>query len=428
MPDLVLSYSSNSKSESLMADQQAAQAAQVAFMAALGRIGFAPAAQQEIIAYTGCANIAMLGLMTPEDISKICKVFRTHAVNPLQVMVVQEQLLLAVRFWVSNRQHLQKPVEAHVVTAVLAYNQAQMMRHMLEDEARADKEQTAKMPEKFKAPNGWRIFAEAMETYLSHLKGSGRIPLCYVIHKDTVPVPNAVYDTVLEESIAIAPLVGDDFQRDNTRVYGIIKQLVLEGPGRSYILPFDKTSNGRATWLSLTAHFEGESYRNRNVEEAYATLESLHYEGERRGFTFEKFVEKHNKAYLELERYGEPVLETKKVRDLIRHINSPELTAAVQQVKANPAFLANFQQAVNFIVLSVPTVKQSLRNIGAVEQQQGQGSRKPSTQSFQEITLDTQSATSSLTNFTRSRAPTPYAHGQGYRPPAYPPRLGRVYA
>jgi hypothetical protein len=391
-----------------MADQQAAKAAQVAFMAALGRIGFAPAAQQEIIAYTGCANIAMLGLMTPEDISKMCKVFRTHAVNPLQVMVVQEQLLLAVRFWVSNRQHLQKPVEAHVVTA--------------------DKEQTAKMPEKFKAPNGWRIFAEAMETYLSHLKGSGRIPLCYVIRKDTVPVPNAVYDTVLEESIAIAPLVGDDFQRDNTRVYGIIKQLVLEGPGRSYILPFDKTSNGRAAWLSLTAHFEGESYSNRNVEEAYATIESLHYEGERRGFTFEKFVEKHNKAYLELERYGEPVLATKKVRDLIRHINSPELTAVVQQVKANPAFLANFQQAVNSIALSVPTVKQSLRNIGAVEQQQGQGSRKPSTQSFREITLDMQSATSSLTNFNRSRAPTPYAHGQGYRPPAYPPRLGRVYA
>ena len=130
------------------------------------------------------------------------------------------------------------------------------------------------------------------------------------------------------------------------------------------------------------------------MEEAYATLESLHYEGERRGFTFEKFVEKHNEAYLELERYGEPVLETKKVRDLIRHINSPELTAAIQQVKVNPAFLANFQQAVNFIALSVPTVKQSLRNIGAVEQQQGQGSRKPSTQCFQEITLDMQSATS----------------------------------
>jgi len=36
------------------------------------------------------------------------------------------------------------------VIAVLAYNQAQAMRHMLEDEARADKESIAKMPNKFK--------------------------------------------------------------------------------------------------------------------------------------------------------------------------------------------------------------------------------------------------------------------------------------
>jgi peptide methionine sulfoxide reductase MsrB len=37
---------------------------------------------------------------------------------------------------------------------------------MLEDEARADKEQMAKMPDKFKSPSGWHIFAEAMETSL----------------------------------------------------------------------------------------------------------------------------------------------------------------------------------------------------------------------------------------------------------------------
>jgi hypothetical protein len=414
IPSLVFSYSFSkvSKADLEMAEQQAAQ---LAFMAALGRIGFAPPVQQEIVAYTGCANITMLGLLTPEDITKMCKVFRTRAANPIQITVVQEQLLLAVRFWVANRQRLQKPVEPNAVNGVLAYNQAQMMRHMLEDEARADKEQTAKMPEKFKTPSQWRIFAEAMETYFSHLRGSGRIPLHYVIRKNTVPTPNAVYDTELEENIAIAPLVGNDFQRDNNRVYGIIKQLVLEGPGRSYILPFDKTSDGRAAWLSLTAHFEGESYRNRNVEEAYATLESLHYEGEQRGFTFEKFVKKHNKAYLELERYGEPVLETKKVRDFIRRINSPELTAAVQQVKANPIYLADFQQTVNYIALSVTQVKPSHRNIGAVEQVQ-QGARQNPTQPYREITLDARSNASSLTNSTRYRPPI--QGGRGYRLPA----------
>ena len=215
----------------------------------------------------------MLGLSTPDDISKMCKTFRTRSNNPLRITVIQEQLLLAVRFWVSSRQRLQKLVLANEVTAPLIFNVAQNMHHMLEDEARADKEQAAKMPNKFKSPSGWRVFAEAVETYLSHLKGSGQIPLKYVIRKNEVPVLNAVYQTEQEESIAIAPLTGDDFQRDNVRVYGIIKQLVLEGPGRSYIMTHDTTSNGRAAWLGLVAHFEGESYRNQNLEDAYTTLE-----------------------------------------------------------------------------------------------------------------------------------------------------------
>lgn len=365
-----------------------------AFRDALSRIGLNPIMQEEIIAYTGCVNIAMLGLLTAEDISKMCKTFRTRANNPINVTVIQEQLILAIRFWVTNRQRLQKPIDAADVNAVMAYNQAQLMRHMLEDEARADKEQTAKMPDKFKTPSGWRVFAEALETYLMHLKGSGRIPLKYVIRRNTIPVPDTVYETEQEESIAIAPLIGDDFLRDNTRVYGIIKQLVLEGPGRSYIMPFDATSNGRAAWLSMVSHFEGESYRNRNVEDAYAALEALHYEGERKGFTFEKFVEKHNEAYLELERYNEPVLEAKKVRDFLRRINAPELNAAIQQVKATPTLLADFQQAVNFVALSVTPLKQSQRGVGAL-------SRQPRREGTT-ISFDTQSTASSITDITRT--------------------------
>ena len=53
----------------------------------------------------------------------------------------------------------------------------------------------------------------------------------------------------------MAPLTGESFTRDNVKVYGIIKQLVLEGPGRSYILPFDNASNGRAAWMALIDHF-----------------------------------------------------------------------------------------------------------------------------------------------------------------------------
>jgi hypothetical protein len=123
--------------------------------------------------------------------------------------------------------------------------------------------------------------------------------------------------------IALAPLVGPSFQRDNAKVYGIVKQLVLEGPGRTYILGFDTAADGRGAWQALRDHFEGDGFRNRNVEEAYSTLEHLSYEGEKRGFTFEKFVERHMDCFLELARFNEPMLESKKVRDFLNRIKDP---------------------------------------------------------------------------------------------------------
>lgn len=156
--------------------------------------------------------------------------------------------------------------------------------------------------------------------------------------------------------IVLVPLTGLDYQHENVRVCGIIKQLVLEGPSHSYIMPFDNTSDGCAVWLSLLGHFEGDSYWNRNVEEAYTMLESIHYEGKQKRLNFEKIIKKRNEAFLELSCYGEPVLESKKVHDFLTCINAPELATAKQQVKATPALLNNFQEAANFIALSVTPI------------------------------------------------------------------------
>jgi hypothetical protein len=72
------------------------------------------------------------------------------------------------------------------------------------------------------------------------------------------------------------------------------------------------------------------------VEEAYSMIEHLHQEGEKRGFTFECFLEKHNQAFLELSCYNEPILKSKMVRDFLTQINALELAAAKKQIKARP--------------------------------------------------------------------------------------------
>ena len=50
-----------------------------------------------------------------------------------------------------------------------------------------------------------------------------------MICHDAIAAQDAVYETEQVRSIALAPLNGASFQCYNARVYGIIKQLVLEG-------------------------------------------------------------------------------------------------------------------------------------------------------------------------------------------------------
>jgi hypothetical protein len=277
------------------------QGALIALRVALGRCGLDRAAQESVIAIGGMIHIAMFGMLAAADIARICKVMHTRAIDPIMITVMQEQLLQGMRFWVTNRQRLGLPVEAEDFTTATAFEQTALMTRMIEDEARTEKDQVATMPEKFKKASEYKLFEESLETYLGLLRGTGRIPLSYVIRHDEVADPSAIYESENEQRIALAPLVGPEFNRDNAKVYGIIKQLCLDGPGRAYILPFDRAQNGRGAFLALRDHYEQDSFRNKSKNEAYVTLQTLAYNGEKRGFTFEKFVQKHNESFLELE-------------------------------------------------------------------------------------------------------------------------------
>ncbi len=138
-----------------------------------------------------------------------------------------------------SKQRLHQPVNATDITAIDIFNQAQTLMRILEDEPVSGKEMVAKLPDKFKIASTWKIFAEALDTYLGQLKGTGRIPLKHAIHRYAIPVPDTIFQNELEESIALAPLAGEIYQRDNSKVYGIIQQLIIEGSGRSYILQYD---------------------------------------------------------------------------------------------------------------------------------------------------------------------------------------------
>jgi hypothetical protein len=57
--------------------------------------------------------------------------------------------------------------------------------------------------------------------------------------------PNAIYASKQEMSIANTPLTGYVLNEDNQRVFGVIKQLTLNGVAFSYI---DNEINRRKLW------------------------------------------------------------------------------------------------------------------------------------------------------------------------------------
>jgi hypothetical protein len=134
----------------------AAQASLVAFHAALEHIGFNPAAQAAVTDQ-GFTNVALLGLVTADQIKQVCKLIRESPINPIPINMMQQQMLLALRYWVVNRQRLGLPVDAEEFTAIIAFEQSQLMVRLQEDEALADKESVAKLPDKFKQPSQWRV-------------------------------------------------------------------------------------------------------------------------------------------------------------------------------------------------------------------------------------------------------------------------------
>ena len=170
-----------------------------------------------------------------------------------------------------------------------------------------------------------------------------------------------MYETEHEQLTKTVPLYGPDFIIDNGNVYDILKGLILAAPAWPWMQEHDKKRDGHKAWKSF-------SVINRNKEAAYASITCSEYIGDRRALTFETYVNLHQQAHLDLERYGEAIPESKKERDLLAGIKDGNVLVTKLTVQASTRFLNDFTQATNFLAMALDTgTKTSLRNLSQVE-------------------------------------------------------------
>ncbi len=140
------------------------------------------------------------------------------------------------------------------------------------------------------------------------------VPLGYVIWDERCPNKDGPFATETEQLIASAPPKGEAFEKDNQKVYAILKNLCLEGEAQPYIkVPkIESSQYGRGLWTALNEHYEGDGYRMKEINEARTAIEGLHYKREYQTFAFETLLTSSQSTIIHLRDMGLRYLRKKR--------------------------------------------------------------------------------------------------------------------
>jgi hypothetical protein len=164
-------------------------------------------------------------------------------------------------------------------------------------------------------------------------------PLAYVLRDNAVPTAEDMdrdFGDINDTLEATLSHTCPYFRKDSTRVYDILKPLIIEGDCWGFVLPLDRRRDGRAAFLTLKEQAEGPANCERRKTIAYQKLKTK-FTGFSRKFTFDDYIAVYQKAFNELLYLGEPVPETKKVSDFLSNITDNQFKMIKTVVSAMPA-------------------------------------------------------------------------------------------
>lgn len=137
-------------------------------------------------------------------------------------------------------------------------------------------------------------------SYLRSYLGDKKIPLAYVVRKDTdVPAtdPEGGYASIQEEMIARAVagvrVPDPTYLINREKVWEIIARITREQTCWTYVKPAQRTRDGRMAYENLYTHFLGPNNVDNMATMAEQKLTSTVYNGEQRRWDFERYVNVH---------------------------------------------------------------------------------------------------------------------------------------
>jgi hypothetical protein len=211
------------------------------------------------------------------------------------------------------------------------------------------------------------------------------VPLLYVIRVALVPPEDddddpafrdedSKYIFIDMEMIARAPILSDEvdtsnedtsdleadgsfvptFPVDSKKVWVILLACFGLSSARQYSKKYANQQNGRQAWCTLHDHFFGGDKVNTMVADVRLTLKALHYGGDWRNFTFDKYctvhVDQHNHHAALAEYDVVPLEESMKIHYFEDGISDPLLATVKTTILVDHTRFENFDSVMRVYV------------------------------------------------------------------------------
>ena len=348
-------------------------AAVAAMRTALTRLGFTQDVAATITNVQGVNSIDELKFLNDKEVEGLCNNIRKPGGmmpnpnagvqgepamirNPGQgVSARAENNLKLCCYFIRHRERISRSVTADQITLA----NVRALRDLRDAETdHVDHEPTPKLMDS----KNWPKTIEGIVEYLRGCLGVTKIPLSYVVrdHIEVTPEandPETNYDTPQDEMIARAPMMfanGDEhptFLTDRQTVWDKISDLTREHECWTYVKPAQRARDGRQGFTLLFDHYLGQNSTANQASLAEAKLKNSSYQGERRRWNFERFVQmqvEQHEILNSLTKYGYSGIDDgSKVRYLLGGIKTKDLDPVKVQIMASPGLRQDYEGCVN---------------------------------------------------------------------------------
>ena len=214
---------------------------------------------------------------------------------------------------------------------------------------------------------------EALDELLGRFRGISGVPLSYVVRNERAVkpsredprfnAPQSTYSSYDEEMIARAPITSNPFMPvlhqaegvgpfhihftiDMKKVWQILYDLFHDAPIWVHVRMTKQTKNGRTCYRALHHQLLGGTRGPALGMQITQQLRQVVYEGDRKGWNFDKYVAAHVEAHNNVEalrQYGYTGLPgLKKVDLFLRGIRVPEFDTCRNQLLTDPTIMSDF--------------------------------------------------------------------------------------